>query len=76
VRRLFNACRSNKNPHSWNLYREALRNYRKEARKASKNVWRAFCGSIDDLPRSARLHRALSRDPKIKLGSLVAPTGK
>jgi len=25
---------------------------------------------------SARLHRALSRDPKIKLGSLVAPSGR
>jgi hypothetical protein len=25
---------------------------------------------------SARLHRALSRDPKIKVGSLVAPSGK
>lgn len=25
---------------------------------------------------SARLHRALPRDPKIKVGSLVAPSGK
>ena len=48
VRRLFNACRSNKNLHSWDLYRQAQRNYRKEARKASKNAWRAFCSSIDD----------------------------
>ena len=45
-------------------------------RKASKSAWRAFCSSIDDLPSSARLHRALSRDPKIKLGSLVAPSGR
>jgi hypothetical protein len=76
VRRLFNACWSNKNPHSWDLYREAQQNYRKEVRKASKNAWRAFCSSIDDLRRSARLHRDLSRNPKIKLGSLVAPTGR
>jgi hypothetical protein len=76
VRRLFNACRSNKNPHSWDLSREAQRNYRKEVRKASKNAWRVFCSCIDDLPRSAKLHRALSRDPKIKMGSLVAPTGR
>jgi hypothetical protein len=41
-------------------------------RKDSRSVWRAFCSSIEDLPRSAR---ALSRDPKIKLGSLVAPSG-
>ena len=30
---------------------------------------------IGDLPRSARLHRVLSRDPKVKLGSLAAPSG-
>jgi len=76
VRRLFNKCRSDKNPQSWDLYREAQRNYRKEVRKASRNAWRAFCSSTDDLPMSARLHRALSRDPKIKLGSLVAPSGR
>jgi len=29
VRRLFNKCRLDKNPHSWDLYREAQRNYRK-----------------------------------------------
>jgi len=45
-------------------------------RKASKGAWRAFCSSIDDLSSSARLHRALSRDPKIKLGSLVSPSGR
>jgi hypothetical protein len=75
VRWLFNKCQSDKNPHRWELYREAQRKYRKEVRKTSKNVWRTLCSSINDLPRSARLHRALSRDPKIKLGSLVAPLG-
>jgi len=44
--------------------------------KASKNARRTFCSSIIDLARSARLQRALSRDPKIKLGSLVAPSGR
>ena len=76
VRRLFNKCQSDKNPHSWELYGQAQWKYRKEVMKASKNVWRTFCSSINDLPRSARLHRALSRDPKIKLGSLVAPLGR
>ena len=33
-----------------------------------------LCISVSDLPMSARLHRVLSRDPKIKLGSLVAPS--
>jgi hypothetical protein len=36
VRRLFSKCRSDKNPHSWDLYREVQRNYRKGVRKALK----------------------------------------
>jgi hypothetical protein len=44
--------------------------------KASKETWRAFCISINELSRAARLHRALSKDPKVRLGSLVAPTGE
>jgi hypothetical protein len=31
---------------------------------------------MKDLPSSARLHKALSRGPQIKLRSLVAPTGE
>jgi len=76
MRQLFNKCQSDKNPNSWDLYRAAQQNYRKEVRKASKNAWRVFCSSIDDLPRSARLHRALYRNPKIKVGSLVALIGR
>jgi hypothetical protein len=48
---------------------------RKEVRKASNETWRTFCNSVNDLPMSARLHRALSRDPKIKLGYLMALLG-
>jgi len=38
VRRLFNKLRSGKNPHSWELYREAQRKYRKEVRNDSKKL--------------------------------------
>jgi hypothetical protein len=76
VRRLFNKCQTDKDRHNWEFYRQAQQRYRKEVRKASKDACKTFCSSINDLPRSARLHRALSRDPKIKLGSLVAPTGR
>jgi hypothetical protein len=75
VRRLFNKCQADNNPHSWELYREAQRKYRNEVQKASKATGSTFCSSVNDLPRSARLHRAPSRDPKIRLGSLVAPSG-
>ena len=76
LRRLFNKCRSNKNPYSWELYRGTQRHYRKEVQKASKNACRTFCSSINDLPRSGRLHSVLFRDSKVKLGSLVAPSGR
>jgi hypothetical protein len=75
VRQLFNNCWADNNPHRWELYREAQRKYRKEVRKTFKETWRSFSSSINDLPSSARLHWALSRDPKIRLGSLVAPSG-
>jgi Ni,Fe-hydrogenase I large subunit len=76
VRRLFNKSRRDQTTHSRELYREAQQAYRKEVRKASKETWRAFCSSINKLPRAARLHRALSKDPKVRLGSLVAPSGE
>jgi hypothetical protein len=72
VRWLFSKCRSDKNPHSCNLYREVQRKYRKKVRNASKNAWRIFCGFINELPTSARLHRTLSKNPHIKMVSLVA----
>ena len=75
VRRLFNKYRSDKNPHSWELYRGAQRNYRKKVRKISKNAWRTFRSSFNDLPISARLHRVVSGNSKIKLGSLVPLSG-
>jgi len=76
VRRLFNKCKADNNLHSWELYREAQLRYRKEVQKASKETWRASCSFVNNLPRPARLHRAPSRDPEIRLGSLVAPSGE
>jgi hypothetical protein len=74
VRRLFNSCRANNDTSTWDLYREAQRRYRKEVRKASIETWRTFCSSVKDLPRSARIHKALCRDPKIRLASWWLPT--
>jgi hypothetical protein len=76
LRRLFNRCRAKNDPHSWELYIEAQRRYRKEVRKAPRDMWRSFVSSVNDLPRAARIYGALSRDFKIKLGSLVAPSGR
>jgi hypothetical protein len=76
MRRLFNKCRTDNNPHSWELYIEVQRRNRKEVRNISENAWRTFCSSINELPSSGRLQRALSRDPKIKLGPLLAPSDR
>jgi len=76
VRRLSNRCQTDKNSNSWEVYREAQWRYRKEVRKAFEETWMTFYSSINDLPRSARLYRALSRDPKLRLGSLVAASGE
>jgi hypothetical protein len=76
VRRLFSKGRRDRTLQSWELYREAQQEYRREVQRASKETWRTFCTSINELPRAARLHRALSKDPKVRLGSLVTPTGQ
>ena len=76
MRRLFNKCQVDNNLHSWELYREAQQRYRKEVRKGSKETWRTYCSSVNDLPRSARIYRAVYRDPKIRLRSFVAPSGR
>jgi hypothetical protein len=74
VIRLYISCRADRTPQSWALYTEAQRRYTKEVRKTSKDAWRTFCNSVNDLPMSARLYRDISCDPKIKLGSLLAPS--
>ena len=76
MRRLSNRCQADNNSNSWEVYREAQWRYSKEVRKAFKETCRTFCSSINDLPRSARLHRALSRNPKLRLGSMVASSGE
>jgi hypothetical protein len=75
VRRLFNKSRRNQTPQSWELFRQAQQEYGKEVQKPSKETWRAFCSSLNEPPNAVRLHTALSKDPKVRLGSLVAPSG-
>jgi hypothetical protein len=74
VRWLFNRCRAKNDPESWEHYRAVQRRYRKEVRKGSRETWRSFVSSVNDLPRAVRIHKALSTDSKIRLGSLVAPS--
>jgi hypothetical protein len=75
LRQVFNNRWRERTPQSWELFREAQWIYRKELRKASNKAWRTFCNAVNDLPMSTRLKKALSRDPKIKLGYLMALSG-
>ena len=68
MRLLFNKYRSDKD--IWKLYRETQGKYRKEMWMTRKNAGWTSCSSIGDVRWSARLHRALSMDPRTKLGSL------
>jgi len=68
LRWLFNKCWTGRTPQSWELYREAQQRYSKEVRKASKEACRTFCNTVNDVLMSARSHRVLYRDPKIKVG--------
>jgi hypothetical protein len=45
-------------------------------KRLPRRLARAFCTPVNELPRAARLHRALSKDPKVRLGSLVVPSGQ
>jgi len=76
VRRLFSKCRTDNNPHSSELYRQAQRRYRKEVRKASKDAWRTFLVPLTCYPVQLRYTRIFLGTPKIKLGPLVDPSGR
>lgn len=52
-------CRFVTSLRSWELYRGAQRRYRKEVRRALIDSWRTSCTSVNELSRSARLHKAL-----------------
>jgi hypothetical protein len=76
VRQIFTECKADKMPESWKLYKQAQWRYIKEVRNAPNDAWSTFCNSTNDLPMSARLHRSLSKDSRIKMGSLMAPPGR
>ena len=50
VGRLFNRCRADNKSSSLEFYTVDQRRYRKEVRKASKETWRTFRSSVNDLP--------------------------
>ena len=75
VRRLFNKCRADNQVRSWELSGKLNRNVGKRYARFPKRLGGPSV-AVTELPRSARLHRALSKGPTPRLGSLVTPDGK
>ncbi|XP_030746166.1 uncharacterized protein LOC115874994 [Sitophilus oryzae] len=72
VRQLFNRAKVSGN---WETYRTTLAEYNKEIRRAKRESWRRFCGSLVDLPQSTRIHKILSKEPVNELGTIQRPDG-
>ena len=63
ARRMFDrAKRSNLSNH-WDDYKLALRDFKKQTRRAKRNSWRLFCEDLQETSETARLRRVLSKEP-------------
>jgi hypothetical protein len=56
-------------------YKNAIKEYRKALRSKKRSSWRDFCGEVDGIQPSARLHRVLSKDADYKMGAFRLPLG-
>ncbi|XP_044745139.1 uncharacterized protein LOC123307003 [Coccinella septempunctata] len=72
VRKKFNRAKS---AGEWEVYRQILTLYNKEVRKAKRESWENFCSSIEDAASGTRLHKILSREPSLTLGSVKRSDG-
>jgi Endonuclease-reverse transcriptase len=68
---------------SWNnrqsdpdAYHLAVKAYDKALRAAKRASWKTFCGEVDGIIPSARLHRVLSKDVSYQVGALRLPSGE
>jgi hypothetical protein len=50
-------------------YKNAIKEYTKALRSKKRSSWRDFCGEVDGIKPSARLHRVLSKDADYKMGA-------
>ncbi|CAH1974332.1 unnamed protein product [Acanthoscelides obtectus] len=75
VHKLLSRVKHRRGSPLWEEYKKALQEYKKEIRRASRESWRHFCQSINDIPATARIHRVLCKDTKARLGSLHDPSG-
>lgn len=60
-RKLFNRAKHTRNETDWNSYKENLKIYKKELRKAQRTSWKSFCGNIEDTSEASRLRKLLAK---------------
>jgi hypothetical protein len=48
-------------------YKNAIKEYTKALRSKKRSSWKDFCGEVDGIQPSARLHRILSKDDDYKI---------
>jgi hypothetical protein len=76
VRQPFSKSLRKETTYSWELHREYQRAYMKEVRHPSKKTCRVLCAGINEQPKAARLHVALSKHLNVTFGSLVTSSGE
>ncbi|XP_018573638.1 uncharacterized protein LOC108912742 [Anoplophora glabripennis] len=60
---------------SWDDYKTARREFKKELRRSKRSGWKAYCSELESLPETARLMKILSCDKREKLESLKREDG-
>lgn len=72
TRKLFNKAKATG---GWEPYKESLTEYNLEIRRAKRASWKKYCGELNDLPSSAKLHKILSKQHTNKIGLMEYPDG-
>lgn len=65
-----------RDPADWDIYKEALKQFKTEIQEARTSSWRKFSGNIEGSKEAFRIHKILSRDRDNHLGSLKKPDGQ
>lgn len=73
TRKLFNRA---KRTGDWSEYKTTLTSYHKAIREAKRDSWREFCGSISDIPSTAKLMKIMAHDNTKHLDTIKLKDGK
>ena len=66
VRELFKLARTADQPECWGEYKDALRSYKGNIRRAKRSSWKKFCGNIESSGETTRLRKMLAGKPTMQ----------